>query len=149
MNSSPTTLRLILGDQLNSEHSWFGARNPDVTYLLMEMRQETDYVAHHIQKVVGFFGAMRRFASWLRDHGHQVIYLKLDDPANRQDLPTNVNAVVKEHGFARFEFLLPDEYRLDRQLKGYIFEFCRDRSLCSKLTNRDALALEDFCFLII
>ena len=48
-------LRLILGDQLNSKHSWFLETNENVTYCMFEMRQETDYVTHHIQKVVGFF----------------------------------------------------------------------------------------------
>ncbi|MCA1794402.1 MAG: cryptochrome/photolyase family protein, partial [Desulfobacteraceae bacterium] len=60
-------LRLILGDQLNSHHSWFRHINPKVIYLLMEIRQETDYVRHHIQKVVGFFAAMRSFAAWLSE----------------------------------------------------------------------------------
>ena len=48
------TLRLILGDQLNSNHSWFKALDKNVTYVLMEIRTETDYASHHIQKVVGF-----------------------------------------------------------------------------------------------
>lgn len=42
-----TTLRLILGDQLNPRHRWFDQIRPDVLYVLMEIRQETDYVLHH------------------------------------------------------------------------------------------------------
>ena len=49
-------------DQLNAEHSWFEEVNDNVCYVMFEMRQETDYVKHHIQKVVAFFGAMRNFA---------------------------------------------------------------------------------------
>jgi deoxyribodipyrimidine photolyase-related protein len=60
------TLRLLLGDQLNSQHSWFDEVNPDVIYVMAEMRQETDYVKHHVQKVVGFFAAMRGFAESLQ-----------------------------------------------------------------------------------
>ena len=37
------TLRLILGDQLNEKHSWFRYSDENVTYALMEIRQETDY----------------------------------------------------------------------------------------------------------
>ncbi len=70
------TLRLLLGDQLNQKHSWFKTRNDALTYLLMELRQETDYVVHHIQKVIAFFSAMRCFAAWLEERGHRVIYLK-------------------------------------------------------------------------
>ncbi|MEJ2164626.1 MAG: cryptochrome/photolyase family protein [Desulfobacterales bacterium] len=77
-------LRLILGDQLNENHSWFKQPSEQVTYVLMEIRQETDYVAHHIQKVAAFFAAMRTFAGRLRDLGHRVTYLKLDDPQNNQ-----------------------------------------------------------------
>jgi deoxyribodipyrimidine photolyase-like uncharacterized protein len=37
-------LRLLLGDQLHEKHSWFKKVDRDVTYVLMEIRQETDYV---------------------------------------------------------------------------------------------------------
>jgi deoxyribodipyrimidine photolyase-related protein len=55
-------VRLILGDQLNAAHSWYTERDTHTLYVLMEVRQETDYAWHHVQKVLGFFGAMRRFA---------------------------------------------------------------------------------------
>ncbi|RYG07749.1 MAG: cryptochrome/photolyase family protein, partial [Chitinophagaceae bacterium] len=54
-------LRLILGDQLNINHSWFReperSASSDVMYVLMEVRSETDYVVHHAQKVLGIFAA--------------------------------------------------------------------------------------------
>lgn len=112
------TLRLILGDQLNSQHTWFENKNDEVLYVLMEMRQETDYTVHHIQKVVGFFAAMRAFAQNLTEQGHQVLYLQLDDKRNQQALPDNLKWIIKEHGCKRFEYQLPDEYRLAEQLKG-------------------------------
>ena len=52
------TLRLILGDQLNENHSWFSSVDDQILYCIFEMRQETDYVQHHIQKVIGFFAAI-------------------------------------------------------------------------------------------
>ena len=88
-----------------------------VTYLLMEIRQETDYVKHHIQKVVGFFAAMRSFADRLSESGHRVQYLRLNDPGNRQSFEDNIRQVIKTEKITRFEYLLPDEYRLDRQLE--------------------------------
>ena len=109
-------LRLILGDQLNINHSWFRIVNPDVVYTLMEIRQETDYAEHHVQKVVAFFLAMRHFADALRAAGHQVDYRTLDDPRNTQSLTQNLTHLLAEHSADRFEYLLPDEYRLDRQL---------------------------------
>jgi deoxyribodipyrimidine photolyase-related protein len=113
-------LRLILGDQLNLNHSWFREVHPDYTYVLMEMKQETGYVHHHIQKVVGFFLAMRNFAETLQKQGHEVIYLNLDHPDNTQSLTENLSFLIKKEKINRFEYLLPDEFRLDKQLKEFI-----------------------------
>ena len=38
-------LRLILGDQLNSLHSWFDGVDPDVLYVMMEIRPESELEA--------------------------------------------------------------------------------------------------------
>ena len=73
------TLRLILGDQLNSEHSWFQQKEEHVCYLMAEIRQETDYVKHHIQKIAGFFAAMRSFAKELEQNGHRVVYIPISE----------------------------------------------------------------------
>ena len=112
-------LRLILGDQLNIHHPWFNKVNDDVCYVLMEMRQETDYAPHHIQKVVAFFGAMRTFASQLKAQGHTVIYLALDHKENRQTLNDNLLHLIDKISATSFEYQLPDEYRLDQQLSNF------------------------------
>ena len=126
-------LRLILGDQLNLQHQWFDTVDQEVTYILMEMRQETDYAPHHIQKVVGFFGAMRHFAQTLKKQGHQVIYLKLDDAENQQSLPANLNNIIPQWNITSFEYQAPDEYRLDQQLKS----FCEEINLPTALIDSD------------
>ena len=66
------TLRLILGDQLNREHSWFQQPNENTLYVMAELAQETGYVKHHVQKICAFFAAMRAFAQELRQAGHHV-----------------------------------------------------------------------------
>ncbi|MEM0999707.1 MAG: cryptochrome/photolyase family protein [Bacteroidota bacterium] len=113
------TLRLILGDQLNEQHSWFSEVDPQVTYVLMEVGTETDYVRHHVQKVVAFFLAMRGFRDRLRDLGHEVIYLEFDDPANAHNFPDNLSRIICEGKFSGWAFQLPDEYRLDRILHDF------------------------------
>ncbi|RME94059.1 MAG: cryptochrome/photolyase family protein [Bacteroidetes bacterium] len=113
----PKTLRLILGDQLNPRHTWFDQVNDEVTFLLCEARSETDYVRHHIQKVAAFFLAMRRFAEQLQAAGHQVKYIKLDDPENAGSIVGNVKQVWSEGHFECFEYQQPDEYRLDQALE--------------------------------
>jgi deoxyribodipyrimidine photolyase-related protein len=113
------TLRLILGDQLNINHSWFKTVNDKITYVMMEVRTETDYAKHHIQKVVVFFIAMRSFATELKSKGHAVIYINLTDANNLQSFEKNLDALLSQENFSRFEYQLPDEYRLDILLKNY------------------------------
>lgn len=111
------TLRFILGDQLNHKHSWFNGDQDEYIYFMAEMRQETDYVKHHIQKVCAFFTAMRNFSEWLEERGMQIVYYTLDDKDNQQDLEKNIKQLIKNHDIEKFEYQLPDEYRLDQQLK--------------------------------
>lgn len=115
-------LRLILGDQLNSNHSWFSKTDNNTTYCLFELRQETDYVKHHIQKIVGFFAAMRTFSDELKDKNFKVIYDKINDKENTQSLTDNLSKIIKDKNIEKFEYLAPDEFRLDKQLK----DFCQN-----------------------
>ena len=107
------TLRLILGDQLNINHSWYQTVDDSVTYVLMEIRTETDYATHHIQKIVGFFSAMQNFAKELEAKNHNVIYFHLNDDNNLQSFDKNIQQLIEKEGFTNFEYQLPDEYRLD------------------------------------
>ncbi|MCK6388617.1 MAG: cryptochrome/photolyase family protein [Zoogloea sp.] len=116
---SAPTLRLVLGDQLNPLHSWFATPRDDVIHVLIELRQETDYVLHHAQKILAIFAAMREFARQLREAGHRVHYVAIDNPSNRQTLPANLDALIAAHGAGAFEYQAPDEWRLDAQLADY------------------------------
>jgi deoxyribodipyrimidine photolyase-related protein len=114
-------LRLILGDQLNENHSWFEQVDDQNIYVLMEMRQETDYVKHHIQKVIAFFSAMRGFEKNIKNNGHKTHYIKLDSSENKQSLEANLKLLIEQYKITQFQYLLPDEYRLDQKL----VEFCK------------------------
>ena len=114
---SNRTLRLVLGDQLSINHSWFKEPTPYVDYVLMEVHSEASYVPHHIQKIVAFFCAMREFASSLEKLGFSVRYIKLNDPSNRQSLAANIESLVSAHGYSRFEYQQPDEYRVSLELE--------------------------------
>jgi deoxyribodipyrimidine photolyase-related protein len=110
-------LRLVLGDQLNRQHSWWDEDPDEFIVLMCEARSETDYVKHHIQKVVAFFLAMRDFAEWLQDRGFEVIYLKLNDPENKGSISKNVWHFIQKKNCESWAYQLPDEYRLDKELK--------------------------------
>lgn len=122
------TLRLILGDQLNINHSWFKSVDDSVTYVMMEIRTETDYAHHHIQKVVGIFAAMRNFANELKSKNHNLIYLALNDDNNLQSFKTNIQSLISKHQFTNFEYQHPDEYRVDEDLN----QLCNCISINSK-----------------
>lgn len=92
MKGKYKTLRLVLGDQLNLQHSWLSKEDSSVLYVLMEVRSETDYVWHHIQKACAFFAAMENFAETIQANGHDTIYIKLDDPDNKQTFEANCDS---------------------------------------------------------
>jgi len=119
MGHALTTLKLILGDQLNPEHSWFLKPRADVVFALIEMRQETDYVLHHAQKVIAIFAGMRDLARLLQTRGHRVHYLTIDDATNQQSLTGNLDALLAQYACTHFEYQEPDEWRLDQQLQQY------------------------------
>jgi len=127
------TLRLILGDQLNSKHSWFITVDESVTYVMMEIRSETDYAAHHIQKIVGIFSAMQEFSNYLRCEKHQVIYIHLNDKNNCQSFQKNIQNLILEHHFTHFEYQFPDEYRVDLDLKN----LCKSISITSSVVDSE------------
>jgi deoxyribodipyrimidine photolyase-related protein len=112
-------LRLILGDQLNENHSWFKENDAETLYVLMEIVPEATYVKHHIQKVIGFFLAMRHFAENLENQGHKVKYFRLDASDNQQSFEKNIAHLVQKHAVKSFDYQLPDEYRLDYELKKF------------------------------
>ena len=127
------TLKLILGDQLNANHSWFQTKDDSVTYVLMEIRSETDYATHHIQKIVGFFAAMQHFATELEHENHNVIYFGLNDEINLQSFDKNIQYLIEKHRFTHFEYQFPDEYRLDELLKN----FCKTLSISTAVTDSE------------
>lgn len=117
METTYTRLRLILGDQLNAHHSWFKTPSADTLYLIAELRQETDYVVHHVQKVSAFFLAMQQFAEAIQKAGHIVCYLTLDDTQSYDSLPALIVDLLQRYRCTEFEFQRPDEYRLLKQLR--------------------------------
>lgn len=132
-------LRLILGDQLNASHSWFKDKDPDTLYLIAELRQETDYVVHHVQKVCAFFAAMQQFAQALSHAGFNVLHLDLDDTQAFTDLPHLLTVLLDTHQIEHFSYQLPDEYRLRQQLA----EFSAQLTISSESVSTEHFYLTD------
>lgn len=113
-------LRLILGDQLNIQHSWFSEDPEKSEYVVMEVSREATYVKHHIQKVVLFFLAMRAFSQDLTDRGFHVRYIKLDDASNAQSFVANIQQLLDTGRYSAFEYQQPDEYRVAEELSAFL-----------------------------
>ncbi|CAA0110761.1 (6-4) photolyase [BD1-7 clade bacterium] len=117
-------LRLILGDQLNADHSWYKIHDPACLYVITELHQETSYVTHHVQKICAFFSAMQHFADALSQSGHHVVYLTLDDTSDFKTLPVLLAHIVAVTQVDKLEYQRPDEYRLKQQLAGFSLAGC-------------------------
>ncbi len=105
-------IRLILGDQLNRQHSWFKELDDSVLYVLMEIMPESEYVTHHIQKIVGIFHGMRTMADWLKESGHQVRYFNISDKNNQHSFRANLKSIIEETDAESLTYQEPDEWRL-------------------------------------
>ena len=135
-------LRLILGDQLDIDHSWFEKTDPDTVYLLAEMMSEATYARHHVQKVAAFFAAMAGFAETLRASGHRVIFLTLDETAEFADFPALIGHILQQTGARQFGYQVPDEYRLVKQFQDFTADSRIDCVSCESehfFLSRDVL----------
>ncbi|MGR5412968.1 cryptochrome/photolyase family protein [Vibrio astriarenae] len=112
-----THIKFILGDQLNSQHSWYQQQGDTVLFVIAELKQEQAYVHHHAQKQVAFFAAMKAFADGLIEEGHQVLHLTLDETHTYAVLPELLDAICKQTGASYLHYQRPDEYRLLAQLR--------------------------------
>ncbi len=121
MQTNYKTLRLILGDQLDSNHSWFNTQDSSVLYVMIELNQELEVCWHHHQKIVAFLSAMHSFSQQLNANGHDCLYLDLDELAksnlNQKSLPIILEHIANQHSIKNIHYQQPDEYRLLDQLK--------------------------------
>jgi len=107
------TLRLVLGDQISDGLSSLSDVDPARDVVLMaEVMDEATYVAHHKQKFVLVFSAMRQFAERLRGRGFTVRYVRLGDPAAATSLNGEVLRALDEGEFDRVVITEPGEWRL-------------------------------------
>lgn len=137
-----TSLRLILGDQLNAAHPWFQRPDPSVLYVMMELRCESEYVTHHIQKIAGIFAGMRAFANALHQRGHKIHYLRITDPDNAHNFQDNLEALIRTYEVTSMQYQAPDEYRLDlllAELGSKLPIPCHAQDTCHFLTSRQCV----------
>lgn len=118
--SSPPTLRFVLGDQLTASISSLqGLDSASDVVLMAEVPAECTYVGHHKKKIAFILSAMRHFAEELKGHGVQVDYRFLDDPENLGDFRSEVVSAVRRHGARRVVVTEPGEWRVLQDILGW------------------------------
>ena len=87
--------------------------------MIAELKQETDYVKHHLQKVTAFFAAMENFATALKNANLNCLHLTLDNTEDDATLPELLTRLAKQYQCQNIEYQYPDEYRLKKQLADF------------------------------
>ncbi len=106
-------LILVFGDQIDSGSAAFdGFDTGQDAVLMMEVKEEATYVAQHKIRLAFFFSAMRHFADDLKDSGHTVYYVTLDDPNNRGNVEAEIARWVHKTRPQGLICVRPGDYRV-------------------------------------
>ena len=116
-------LRLILGDQLSPEISSLKDITAGDVVLMAELKSEAGYANHHKKKIAFIFTAMRHFAEDLKAQGHQIDYIRYDDPQNTGDFTGEVKRALRRHSIDRIIVTAPGEYRLKTVFEAWSDDF--------------------------
>ncbi len=131
-------LRLILSDQLNPTHSWFSNQDNNILYLMMEIRPKPEHIPQHKQKMIAQLASMRYFAGELKNNGHNVHYMHLNDTENEQNIGWNILKIFEKHRITRFEYQEPDNYDTDIELK----QFCDGLDIPTQMVSSEHFLTE-------
>lgn len=115
-----TVLVPVLGDQLSFDLSSLEGADPAATVvLMMEVAEETRYVAHHRRKIAYILSAMRHHAEALRAWGWRVEYVRLDDADNAGSFTGEVVRAVARHDPERIVVTEAGEWRVQAMLESW------------------------------
>ncbi|MEM6762076.1 MAG: cryptochrome/photolyase family protein [Pseudomonadota bacterium] len=111
-----TTLRFILGDQLDRRIASLNDLGPDDVVFGCEVMEEATYVPHHKQKIAFLFSAMRHFFAGLADDGVTVDYRRY---GRHKSFGAALSAAVRKHGATRVVVTEPGEWRVLSDMRGW------------------------------
>ncbi|BBK38033.1 (6-4) photolyase [Allostella sp. ATCC 35155] len=114
-----STLRIVLGDQLDPRLSALDGASPEDVVLMMEVADEATYVRHHPKKIVFLLSAMRHHAAALREAGLRVDYVQLEDDGNSGSFRGEVVRAVARHRPDRVIVTEPGEWRIEADMAAW------------------------------
>ena len=124
MSATAKTLIPLLGDQLSFDIASLDGMDPARSVILMmEVADETAYVAHHRAKIAFILSAMRHHAQTLRDAGWTVDYVTLDDPANSGSFTGEVARAIERHKSDAIVVTEAGEWRVQAMLEAWATRF--------------------------
>jgi deoxyribodipyrimidine photolyase-related protein len=110
-------LVIILGDQLTLDNPALQAFDAAQDHIVMaEVRQESNHVWSHRQRITLFLSAMRHFAETLRAQQFPLTYFALDSHSYA-DLPAVLHAMVQQHRPLAIKLCEPGDWRVWQQLQ--------------------------------
>jgi deoxyribodipyrimidine photolyase-related protein len=119
-----TILIPVLGDQLSDDLSALAEQDKaDCIILMVEVDEETAYVAHHKAKLVYILSAMRHHAEDLRASGWLVDYVRFDDPANSGSFTGELARAIERHGPVEIRVTEAGEWRVKAMLDSWADRF--------------------------
>jgi deoxyribodipyrimidine photolyase-related protein len=119
-----TTLIPVLGDQLSFDLSSLAGADPaDTVILMVEVADETGYVAHHKAKLVYVLSAMRHHAAALRAAGWHVDYVELTDPDNSGSFTGELARAIERHKPTNITVTEAGEWRVKAMLDSWADRF--------------------------
>lgn len=114
----------VLGDQLSHDLSALAGQNKaDCIILMVEVDEETAYVAHHKAKLAYILSAMRHHAENLRASGWRVDYVRLDDPANSGNFTGELARAIQRHSPTEVRVTEAGEWRVRAMLDSWADRF--------------------------
>lgn len=111
-------LVIVLGDQLDAQSSalqGFDATQ-DVVWMA-EVAEESTHVGSAKQRIAVFLSAMRHFANDLRERGLPLVYVPLDEPANRGTLALELAQVITRLQPEALVLTAPGDWRVLHSLR--------------------------------
>jgi deoxyribodipyrimidine photolyase-related protein len=116
--SKARRLALVLGDQLQVDSAAFDNFDPRQDAVLMvEARQEAEYVPQHKSRLVLFFSAMRHFRDDLRENGLRVHYAELGDRNNAGNLGAELERWIDKTRPESVSVVRPGDHRVLETIK--------------------------------
>lgn len=113
MSEATTSLRIVLGDQLDLQTAALrGAEPGRDTVWMCECHAEATEVWSHKARIVLFLSAMRHFALQLEDKGYEVIYHRMEESGPGDTLGKHLLADLKKTQPESAVLTWPGEHRV-------------------------------------